>query len=158
MPVRKFVSSVSIGLLLIFGAVHVSRGGEQDDQLHKIDPRFRTLLNGQFTNVESVPIYLPSVTPVAKDPAGNELYGVFIHTDDPDLLTRGRVPVQSQFRRSVTARVPLSALTQIAELPGVLWIEASTTLYPTLDVSVPATGADRIQDGMVNGTPYKEVG
>lgn len=155
---RKFVSCVSISLLIMVGSVSSAIGGDEDAQRKGLDPRLQRLLTDQLTKSESVPVHLSTVKPIATDPAGNELYGVVIYCDDPGPLMREGVPIESQFRSFVTARIPLDLLDKIAELPGVRWIEASRTLYPTLNVSVPATGADKIQNGLVGGTPYRGSG
>ena len=154
----KFLFSVSIGLLFTLGSLEMASGEDQVAQLGKIDPRLHPLFRAQFNQSESLPIYFSPVKPVATDFSGNDLYGVVIHTHDPELLIREGVPIQTRFRRFVTAHVPLSLLAKIAKLPAVMWIEASSALYPLLDVNVPKTGADKIHDGMVNGTSYKGGG
>ncbi len=56
--------------------------------------------------------------------------------------TGGRIG--STLGRIHTARVPLSTLGTLASSSGIEWIEAAMVCYPTLDTSVPATGADQL--------------
>lgn len=81
--------------------------------------------------------------------------------DDPwiDILIRGpgassairRVSGENVSRLGMVriARVPLHSVVEIAESPGIEWVEASTISRPLLDVSVPETHAD-----LVHGTGY----
>ncbi len=55
----------------------------------------------------------------------------------------------SSLNRIHTARVPLRSLSALALSDGIEWIEAAMVCYPTLDTSMPATGAD-----LVHGAAY----
>ena len=159
MPAQRLVSLISLGIFLIVNPADVANGGVGGSHQNKIDPRLRPLLEStQLSKSETAQRFPSMIEPLEVDPWGNEYYGVVIYTDDPVALVHEGVALQSRFGSFATARVTLSALAKLAEHPDVKWIEASKTLYPTLDVSVPETGADKIHSGMVNSTPYKGNG
>ncbi|HEY4643174.1 MAG TPA: S8 family serine peptidase, partial [Bacteroidota bacterium] len=158
MPARNTTGFFTITLILLVSFARPVEAGGNDRLLRNVDPRLRPLMQSALTKSESSSNPFTTVKPVGIDRTGNELYGVIVYTEDPGGLIHAGVEVESRFPSFVTVRAPLNLIRTIADLPGVQWIEAGGELRPSLDVSVPKTGADKVQSGLVDGTPYKGTG
>lgn len=158
MAVRNTTEFLTITLILLVSFARPVEAGGNDRLLRNVDPRLRPLMQSALTKSESSSNPFTTVKPVGIDRTGNELYGVIVYTDNPGALVHAGVEVESRFPTFVTVRAALNLIRTIADLPGVQWIEAGGDLRPSLNVSVPKTGADKVRSGLVDGIPYKGAG
>lgn len=73
--------------------------------------------------------------------------GVLIRARPGASLALSRAELVTTAGEITVARVTLTQLRRLAQSPNVLYIEAAHRLAPELDQSVPAIGADRLQQG-----------
>ena len=144
--------------LLIAGAGSLLMAATLTSQQRaKIHPDFQALL--ATTNPE-LAFTGGSMAHLAKAgvPGGFPLYHATIHVDDPSVVRRAGVAVNSSYPGFVTAIVSPGQIVALARTDRVQCITPGWTIYPTLDVSVQETGASLLQGGFLKNTPYKGSG
>ncbi len=87
----------------------------------------------------------------------SDMIDVFIRTDMPQELYLHNLNVSSVSGNIATAKIPLSKITEIANLPYVKSVNAAAMCRPLLDVSVTDIGADKLHAGY-SGTAYTGKG
>ncbi len=96
--------------------------------------------------------------PAARAFDGTPVYDAIIFTSDASAVRSLGIGVNSEYDGFVTARLRAAEMLAVSALPGVRRLEPGMIVYPTLDVSVPETGADLVQSGFLNGTQYRGKG
>jgi len=86
--------------------------------------------------------------------SGELVFNVIIYTETPQNLRNNGIHLNSVFEHFSTARLTLHDIASISNLEDVKWIELGSPVYPTLDKSVPKTGASKLHAGQLNNSPY----
>ncbi len=87
-----------------------------------------------------------------------EEIGVVIYTVNIPALRAAGIRVQSVVENFVSARIGVSDLAALTNIPGVQWVEPASVCVPATDVSVPMSGAPLLHDGFFNNTEYRGKG
>ncbi len=102
------------------------------------------------------------LTNLAGEPQYNEnselVFNVVVYTETPQKLLDNGIHLNSVFEHFSTARLTLREIASVSNSENVRWIELGSPIYPTLDKSVPKTGADKLHAGLLNSTPYRGEG
>ncbi|GJQ19913.1 MAG: hypothetical protein HBSIN02_02680 [Bacteroidia bacterium] len=89
---------------------------------------------------------------------GQMSVGAVIWTSNPEEVRQAGIPVNSVYPGFVTAQVTASELRTLASLTSLTHVEPGRIYYPSMDVSLPATGAHLLHAGFFNNTQYKGQG
>ena len=145
-------------VLLLALAISVSSGGSLSEQQRaRIDPSFLSVIARDIPQTGIVPAALAR-EPAALAPDGAPLYDAIIYTDSPAEVRALGIGVNSEYAGFVTARLRAADMVALSALATVRRIEPGIRAVPTVDVSVPETGASLLQAGFLNGTQYKGTG
>lgn len=113
----------------------------------KLHPAFQALISGK-----------PALAEVSLSKANEPLYEASITTTNAEAVRSLGIHLNSVFGTISTARVTVDQLKKLSELPDVGYVDPGSINFPTLDVSVPETGANLLQSGFLNNTQYKGKG
>ena len=145
-------------VLLLALAISVSSGGSLSEQQRaRIDPSFLSVIARDIPQAGIVPAALAR-EPAALAPDGAPLYDAIIYTNSPAEVRALGIGVNSEYAGFVTARLRATDMVALSALATVRRIEPGMRAVPTVDVSVPETGASLLQAGFLNGTQYKGTG
>jgi subtilisin family serine protease len=89
---------------------------------------------------------------------GEPVFNVIIYTDSPEKLKTAGIYLNSVFEHFSTSLLSLRDISNVSNFEEVKWIELGKPVYPSLDKSVPKTGASKLQAGLFNNTNYKGEG
>jgi minor extracellular serine protease Vpr len=123
----------------------------------KLHPTFQTVVTSQAPLALSKGGYGPA-TPTVTTRDGQEVFDAIITTTNPGILRAKGIRVNSAFAQFATAQVTRDDLLNLIGLDEVRYIDPGSVNYPTLDLSLPETGANLVHAGFVNNTPYKGKG
>jgi subtilisin family serine protease len=145
-------------LLVLALAISLSPAGEvTDQQREKIAPPFLSAIAKDIPGSGIVPAGIPrEAAALASD--GVPLYDAIVYTEDPSAVRSLGIGVNSEYAGFVTARLRAVDMVALSALTAVRRIEPGITFYPTLDVSLPETGASLLQSGFLNSTQYRGKG
>ncbi|MBD3162834.1 MAG: S8 family serine peptidase, partial [Candidatus Eisenbacteria bacterium] len=117
----------------------------------KIDPNLLLALSTPTTMSGSLKQAARKIVILGESPEA-PVFPCIIRTslDDAALASLGAAP-QSRIGEFVTARIAAEDLGRVAADPGVLGIEASYRMVPSLDVSVPEIRANLVNQGAPSG-------
>ena len=116
--------------------------GIQKEDLKKIDPTFLPMLGKSGKEID---LY-KNITPVSIGKHKEIIVSALIRTTNQEELKSAKdIEIGSVHGDILTARFPLVDLPVITSMKSTVYIEASRILYPMLDVSVPATNADKVR-------------
>ncbi|HXX62530.1 MAG TPA: S8 family serine peptidase [Bacteroidota bacterium] len=126
-------------------------------QRARINPDFQALL----TTIHPDPEYAPGDVSRLERAAvrgTHVMYHAIVHVSDPLLVRASGATVCSVYKGFVTALVTPDQIIALARTDGVTYVDRGSINRPTLDVSVPETGAALVQAGFLRGTPYRGKG
>ena len=151
-------SRISVVALMVLFGLQIALGQSlQSGVQRKLHPAFQALLAGDLATVSSNRGGTPARSSgLAKD--GENLYDAIITTTNADALRASGVSVNSVVGKFATARVTRQDLLRIVQLNDVVYVDPGAVDHPTLDLSVPETGANLLQNGFLNNVPYRGKG
>ena len=88
--------------------------------------------------------------------AGVEMIDAFIEIEDPSVLNSleaAGVMINCEFDGFVTASIPVSRLSEVSQLPGVVNVEISKIMEPCTDSTLVVTHAGQVLNGSEFGLP-----
>ena len=97
-------------------------------------------------------------TPAVTVTNGKVLFDAIITTTNPAAIRAKGIHVNSAFNKYATAQVTREDILDLIQLSEVQYVDPGSTNYPTLDLSLPETGANLLHAGFLNKTPYKGKG
>jgi hypothetical protein len=144
---------ILVMLLLAMATASSFAGSITERQRAKIAPAFLSVVAREVPGTGLAPFPHPQGA-AAVAPDGAPLYDAIIYTEDPSAVRALGIGVNSEYSGFVTARLRAAEIIALSGLEGVRGIEPGVMLSPTLDVSVPETGASLLQSGFLNSTPH----
>ena len=154
---RNQIRLLAVSLLVAGAGSLLMAAAITTQQRAKIHPDFQALLAPTNPELASSG---GSVARLAKATvgAGSPMYHATIHVDDPSVVRAAGIAVNSSYPGFVTATVSPEQILALAQMARVQYVSPGWTAYPTLDVSVPETGASLLHGGFLNNTPYRGSG
>ncbi len=150
--------STLLAAALLLAVAHAQAQSLTAMEWSKLDPRFRSAVSDAFPDVNAqerggAP---PARLRTAQDRGISDdvRYGAIIQTDDVEALLRAGIAVHTEFSGHATARVTAAELVRLARHPAVRYVDAGRLLSPTNDLTRALVGADLVQAGFVNETPF----
>jgi minor extracellular serine protease Vpr len=158
MMLMRIKSRISVVALMVVFILGMAFGQSlQSVPQQKLHPVFQALLAGDLATVNSNAggIAARSVG-LAKD--GANLYDAIITTTNADVVRASGVSLNSVVGNYATARVTRQDLLKLIQLNEVVYVDPGAVDHPALDLSVPETGANLLQNGFLNNVPYRGKG
>ncbi len=125
--------------------------------LSKLDPLFQQVVAKAFPNLNFPGKVTPSpLTGFQK--IGGKGYPAIIHFQNPAVAGQLDVHLNSRFARFATAILSPAEMLRLSEKNGVRYIEPGVINFPRVDIAVPKSGAEVVQAGLFNNTPYRGEG
>ncbi len=128
----------------------------QPNLQQKLHPVFQNLLAGDLSAVSSPGANIARSVGLAK--SGESLYDVIITTTNADAVRASGIYLNSVVEKYATARVTRQDLLRLVQLNDVQYLDPGAVDHPALDLSVPETGANLLQNGFLNNVTFKGKG
>jgi subtilisin family serine protease len=123
----------------------------------KLHPTFQAVVTSDGQNLLSKFGGRPA-GPTVTLTNGRILFDAIITTTNSDAIRAKGIHVNSAFGKYATAQLTREDILNLIQLAEVQYIDPGSINYPTLDRSLPETGANLLHSGFLNNTPYKGKG
>ena len=90
---------------------------------------------------------------IYKNNSDKEFINIFINTEHPERLSQNGIRISTVAGNIATARISISQLKLLSQIPGIESVDAAAMCNPMLDISIKDIGVDKLHSG-VSGTSY----
>ena len=156
-PARHGRLLVALTLIVAMTAAPVRAGTLSQAERARVHPDFQALLAKTYPDIGGSAGSIARLS-VAAAPAAETLYHAIVYTSDPAAVRATGARVNSLYPGFVTALVSPDQVLALARQENVRYIDEGSLNFPATDVSVPETGANLVQGGLLNNTPYRGAG